>query len=771
MTNSEELINQDRLPDEGSEARKGLHRLIEPPVMFTGIAVLVLAMIWGTTINLGSKERAAADRAAAALTADLADTYEAQIVRALREIDNTLKLVRYNLDARPAQNVLEDLRSRELLPPELLFTVSVANADGDIVATTHSSAPENVATMDYFQLAREQDGMVIGLPERDSDEWRLTFSRHLQQTEQDFAGVVAVSVHAGYFVSGYEASMMGEHGILGIVGTDGVFRVRRTGDRIDADDEIDYDSLVTENAADDTSATVAVNDWDDIARYTVARKLYEFPLAIVVGLSEAERLAPANQLSHTYMWRAAIASALIVIVMVLLGRLSWQLQKARMRVMKERVAHARRVEYLAFHDNLTSLPNRALFSRLLTQGMQYARRNRQQLALMFLDLDRFKAINDSLGHDAGDELLQVVAERLKKSLRESDTVARLGGDEFVILLPSITDSNQIAPVAEKVLAAVGKPFTLAGHEFRITASIGVALFPADGEDEQTLMKNADIAMYHAKSEGKNNFQCYSEKLNTDSLERLALESSLRNALENNEFRLFYQAKRDMATDRITGMEALLRWEHPDLGLILPMQFIPLAEENGLIVPIGRWVFQNACRQNVAWQKEGLPALSMAVNLSARQFLDESLFEDIKSALRESGMAPELLELEITESMIMHDMPRTIQILKALKDMGVRIAIDDFGTGYSSLSTLKEFPLDTIKIDSSFIHDVVHSIESKSLTNAVIAMGRSLSLTVVAEGVETTEQVDFLRTHMCHQFQGFYINKPMPADEFAGLLRS
>jgi EAL domain-containing protein (putative c-di-GMP-specific phosphodiesterase class I) len=302
-------------------------------------------------------------------------------------------------------------------------------------------------------------------------------------------------------------------------------------------------------------------------------------------------------------------------------------------------------------------------------------------------------------------------------------------------------------------------------------SIGGALFPADGEDEQTLTKNADVAMYHAKERGKNNFQFYSEQLNTDSLERLALESGLRNALEKNEFRLFYQAKQDMKTGRVTGMEALLRWQHPDLGLIAPMQFIPLAEESGLIVPIGRWVLDTACRQNVAWQEEGYPELTMAVNLSARQFLDGTLLEDVKRILRQSGMAPRLLELEITETMIMRDIAQTIRILEDLKAMGVRIAIDDFGTGYSSLSKLAQFPFDTLKIDGSFIRDVVQRDDSKGLTQAIIALGKSLHLTVIAEGVESAAQAEYLRAQGCDEFQGYFINQPVPAEEFARQMRT
>jgi len=753
--------------------RSRLHRLIEPPVLSIVMTVLFLTGIWALTGNLIARERASADRTAAAMAMDVADTYEAQVVRALREIDHTLKMVRYQLADKPAPEILKDLRSEALLPPEIIFTVSIIDARGEILdSTNHSSLPENVATMDFFKRAKEQGGVVIGQPQRDraSDEWRLTFSRRFGEAGQRFAGIVTLSVHAGYFVSGYETEALGEHGVLGLVGTDGVFRVRRTGNDISAATTIDYNALVQEGTTAEATAEVTVNRWDDTRRYTIARKLYEFPLAIVVGLSEAEQLGPVVRIERSYIWRAGMASILVVAIAALLGWLRWQLQKSRRRVVEERAAHARNVEYLAYHDNLTGLPNRALFSRLLYQQMQQARRYEKRLALMFLDLDRFKAINDSLGHEAGDELLQKMGRRLKESLRESDIVARLGGDEFTMLLSEITEEAQVTTVAGKILAAVARPFTLAEQEFRITISIGIAMFPADGEDEQTLMKSADTAMYHAKEGGKNDFRFYSEKLNTDSLERLTLESSLRKALENNEFRLFYQSKQDMTTGRLTGIEALLRWQHPDLGLIAPMQFIPLAEENGLIVPIGRWVFKTACRQNLAWQNEGVLRLSMAVNISKRQFFDEDFLKDVGDALQESGMAPELLELEITEAILMHDMDRTIRILKDLKQMGVRVAIDDFGTGYSSLSKLKDFPLDTLKIDGSFIQNMIPNAEIKSLTTALIALGKSLGFTVVAEGVESKEQADLLRTHSCDQFQGFYINKPMPPEEFTSAVR-
>jgi len=459
-----------------------------------------------------------------------------------------------------------------------------------------------------------------------------------------------------------------------------------------------------------------------------------------------------------------------VILTGLLGRMSWQLVQARVREGEGKLKHAQRVEYLAYHDGLTGLPNRSMFSKVLNQSISEAHRYERRLAVAFLDLDRFKQINDTLGHEAGDQLLKEVAVRLKGCVRSSDTVARLGGDEFVVLLPELEDEKYAAIVAQKILAAVAKPFSLMGQEFRVTASIGICSYPQDGLDEQTLTKNADIAMYQAKAEGKNNFQFYSEKLNANSLERLTLESSLRHALERNEFRLYYQAKRDIASGRITGMEALLRWEHPDLGIVAPMQFIPVAEETGLIVPIGKWVLKTVCLQSIAWQRQGLPALSIAVNMTARQFLDEQLLADLASLLTETGIDPHLLEIELNESLLIHNVEKTTRILTGLKGLGIKIAVDDFGTGYSSLAMLQRFPLDTIKIDRSLIRDVFGAPDDTGLADAIIAMGKSLSLTVVAQGVETKEQAEHLRLHACDELQGFYFKRPLPVDEFTQLLR-
>ncbi|HSU78759.1 MAG TPA: EAL domain-containing protein, partial [Burkholderiales bacterium] len=430
-----------------------------------------------------------------------------------------------------------------------------------------------------------------------------------------------------------------------------------------------------------------------------------------------------------------------------------------------------RIQYLANHDALTALPNRAMFGELLTLAIHNARRYGRNFAVLFVDLDRFKVINDTLGHEAGDKLLQEVGERLKRAVRASDVVGRLGGDEFVVLVQEVSEAPQVEVVARKLLSALIKPVYIQGQEYRITASIGICMYPADAQDEQAMMKNADIAMYRAKEEGKNTYKFYSAKSNSHSFERLALETSLRRGLERHEFLLHYQAKVDLHTGEITGVEALVRWQHPDLGMVPPAQFIPLAEETGLIVPLGKWVLETACAQNMAWQRDGLPPVRMSVNISARQFADENLLTDIAAALQSSGMPPELLELELTESMVMQNAERAAGVLAAIKKMGVRLAIDDFGVGYSSLTHLKRFPIDTLKVDRSFIREIPQDAEDKAITEAIIAMGKSLNLTVVAEGVETVEQQDFLKEHDCDEMQGYYFSKPIASEKFAELLRN
>jgi diguanylate cyclase (GGDEF)-like protein/PAS domain S-box-containing protein len=437
----------------------------------------------------------------------------------------------------------------------------------------------------------------------------------------------------------------------------------------------------------------------------------------------------------------------------------------------ERKAYEARIEYLADHDALTSLANRNLLGDRIMQAMAHARRDGLMLALLFLDLDRFKGVNDSFGHELGDALLLEVSSRLRRVVREGDTVARQGGDEFIILLTGIQRPQDVTAVAFKVFHAFSEPFLIRGHELFITVSIGATLFPDDGDDMQALLRNADTAMYRAKEKNGNAFQFYSREMSVRALERAELERALRRALERKEFELFYQPKVATGSGRIIGAEALIRWHHPELGLVSPTRFIPMAEEIGLIVPIGDWVLHTACAQNKAWQDAGLEAISVSVNLSARQFREDDLVESVADVLNNMGLDAKHLELELTESIVMNSAELFINKLRALEDLGVQLSIDDFGTGYSSLSYLKRFPLHHLKIDQSFVRDIATDADDAAITSTVISLGHSLNLKVIAEGVETEEQVAFLREHHCDEMQGYYFSRPLPATEFAALLRS
>ncbi len=430
----------------------------------------------------------------------------------------------------------------------------------------------------------------------------------------------------------------------------------------------------------------------------------------------------------------------------------------------ERKQAEKRLVQLANYDSLTGLPNRTLFRDRLTHAVAQPNRKNRLVALLFLDLDRFKMINDSLGHHAGDELLQAVSERLLANAREEDTVARLGGDEFTVILEDITNTEDATIVARKILEVMGKPFYLDGHEVFVTTSIGIAIFPLDGQGLDGLLKNADTAMYRAKEQGRNNYQFYTADMNAKAVEHLIMESSLRHALDRDEFVLHFQPQIDLHSREITGMEVLLRWKHPELGLLYPNQFMLLAEETGLIISIGEWVLNKACAQASLWQSQGLPPMRIAVNLSALQFREDNLVGTVADALDLADLDPQYLELEITESFLMDDVDSAIAKLRALSNLGVHLAIDDFGTGYSSLSYLKKFPLNTLKIDQSFVRDISTDPDDAAIAEAIIALAQTLNLRVMAEGVETEEQINFLRTRGCEQAQGFLISHPVPAQD-------
>lgn len=428
------------------------------------------------------------------------------------------------------------------------------------------------------------------------------------------------------------------------------------------------------------------------------------------------------------------------------------------------------IRYLAYHDALTGLPNRTLFNDRLNLALEQAHRSREKLAVLFLDLDRFKLVNDTLGHAMGDRLLKEVAKRLISCLPKGNTVARLGGDEFTIILPKVTRLKDVVKSSKKILEGLKPSFNLEGQEAYITTSLGVSLYPSDGEDSETLLKNADTAMYKAKERGRNNYQFYTPAMNAKALKQLTLENRLHRAIEQEEFVVYYQPQVELRNGEIIGVEALTRWQHPELGLLPPSDFIPLAEETGLIIPLGEWVLRKACTQNKIWQDGGLGPLRVAVNLSVRQFQQSDLVETVAAILKETGIEPQWLELEITESMAMQDLDFTIKILAELRKMGIQISIDDFGSGYSFLNSLKKLPIHALKIDQSFISELTIDSQDAAIANAVIVLAHSLGLEVTAEGVETQEQLSFLKEQRCDKMQGYLFSRPIAADSLEKLLK-
>ena len=440
--------------------------------------------------------------------------------------------------------------------------------------------------------------------------------------------------------------------------------------------------------------------------------------------------------------------------------------------MAEQVKVAKdQLAYLAHHDVLTDLPNRILLLDRLNSAIELAGRKGWQLALLFLDLDRFKYVNDSLGHVVGDKLLQSVAERLVGCARHSDTISRQGGDEFVVLLPFIEQREDAALCAQKLIDALKLPHHIAGHDIHVNVSIGIGIYPDDGLDADTLMKNADTAMFCAKENRSNKFKFFEAEMNARAVHRHSIEASLHFALKRQEFLLYFQPKIELNSGLIVGVEALIRWQHPELGLILPTQFVSIAEDCGLILPIGRWVLREACLQAQAWKQAGLPPITVSVNTSALEFHDSDFTKNISVILDETGLEPCYLELELTENVLMQDAEFANPVLQTLSDLGVKLAIDDFGIGYSSLSYLKQFPINTLKIDQSFVQKMIGNPSDASIVSAVINLGKTLNLRVIAEGVETAEQQDFLVAQECDEAQGYYLGRPMAAGSFAELLQN
>ncbi|MBA2660388.1 MAG: EAL domain-containing protein [Nitrosospira sp.] len=475
----------------------------------------------------------------------------------------------------------------------------------------------------------------------------------------------------------------------------------------------------------------------------------------VIHTADTGQAIPSDQLSMMQQ-----ANAQLVISVIEAQKLAEQVETTKAQL-----------HHLAHHDVLTGLPNRMLLQDRVSQAIELARRQGTRLAVLFMDMDRFKYINDSLGHPVGDQLLQSVAKCLTDCVRHSDTVSRQGGDEFVVLLSTIKHAEDAALSAQKILTALAAPHLIDQLELHVSVSIGISTYPDDGQDAETLIKNADTAMYHAKENGRNNYKFFEQEMNVRAVQRQSIEAGLHRALERQEFVLYYQPKVDLQSNMIVGVEALIRWQHPQRGLVPPSQFLPIAEDGGLILPMGRWVLREACRQAQVWREAGLPPIIVAVNTSALEFRATDFLENIRATLEETSLEPGYLELELTESVLMQDADFTNTVLHGLADLGIKLAIDDFGTGYSSLSYLRRFPIDTLKIDKSFVNQIIKNPDDAAIVSAIISMGKSLKLRVVAEGVETPEQLAFLLAQHCDEGQGYYFGHPAVPKKLAILLKT
>ncbi len=866
-------------------ARRWLRLGLETYVSLPLFAVLLLAVIWGATLHFIGNERAAAQAGARDSVAELLDTYEAQVARNLNGIDQTLKVIKYAAERKGAAAALPELAREGLLPSGLVFAVSIADADGNVVASSPRAPPQSVAGERYFTFHRTRDGgqpfVAQAMRDTPRDEWHLHFSRRLNGPDGRFAGVAILEVEPAYFTSGYERSRQGDLGLLALVGTDGVARSVRVGERTSWGQRADFTPWLAAGLPPAASAP------DGVRRYVAARALRDFGLVAAVGLADDEQMAAFLQQRRNHLWEAGTASAVLVIVIALVWVWSWQGAKARRRIRraqetyaaaseanldaffalrairdaqgaiadfrivsansraelmtgwsKERMRgttllawmpHARdngmfgrlcriandggvhqaeshndmpefraewlhwqvvgveggavailrdiserkrdeaRIVHMAHHDALTGLPNRSLIGDRLAQAILHAQRAGEQVMVAFVDLDSFKLVNDTLGHTAGDELLQTVAARMVACVRRTDTVGRFGGDEFVLVLPGDMDAAGGAALLDKILSAVVRPVTLDGQDVQVSCSIGVAVYPRDGADRDTLLMNADAAMYRAKDLGKNNCQFYAREMHASLEDKLALMDGLRNAVAGNQLSLVYQPQVELAGGRVFGVEALLRWRHPQRGWIGPEQFIPLAEEGGMIVAIGEWVLREACRQARCWLDAGLPPITVSVNVSPRQFDDRRLVARVAAALAEADLPPHSLALELTESLIMRDVPQAVARMRELEAMGIALSIDDFGTGYSSLAALKSFPISRLKIDKSFVRDLAHSGDDQAIARAIISLAHQLQMRVIAEGVETVQQQDFLVQYGCDEMQGYLFSQPVAAAAIAALL--
>ena len=708
--------------------------------------------------------------AASSETRNLVVAFREEVASILRGVEAETNLIAERMRREGDNFNLYAWGQENVLVSSGLAQATIIGTDGRIRSTTIDRHPPETDLSDRSHFRVHLDGHFHGLFIGQSITARLTglpglpVSRRVEAQDGTFLGVLVVLISPAALTTLPKSIDLGLHGSMTLSGLDNVIRARFAADSPNGTKGIGTSiaggprpAVIEENAK---GGFVRVSVVDGITRLYAYGRVGSYPLVVTVGLELDRELAGWRSLAAMIIAVTFAATLLLIGLAVYLIR-----QAARARATTLEISHS------AEHDFLTGLPNRMLLRDRVSQAIALAQRHKNKVAVLFLDLDGFKHINDSLGHQVGDGLLQSVAKRLVACVRGADTVSRQGGDEFVVLLSEVQQSEGAAISVRKILDTVAAVHSIDQHDLHVTTSMGVSIYPDDGLDAETLIKNADTAMYQAKEKGRHGYQFFTPDMNVRAVERQSIEEGLRRALERQEFALHYQPKIDLITGAITGAEALLRWTHPTRGLVSPAEFIPVAEDCGLILPIGAWVLYQACQQARAWVDAGLPVMTMAVNVSAMQFRNENFLENVFAALSETGLDPKFLELELTESVLMQRAESTAAILQALRERGVHVAIDDFGTGYSSLSYLRKFPVDVLKIDQSFVRQIRATGEDAAIVTAVISMAQSLKLRVVAEGVEAEEELEFLRAHQCDEAQGYYFSRPVPPEQFARLLRT
>ena len=755
-----DLVKVSSKPNERLRRLSSFHSPIFPVS-----AILVIALIWAVVFFQDIYEKERTLDAAKKQLETLSATFEQYVIRTVRNADTITKYVKSEVQRSSPQEALEKLKDSGLLDHDIYEGVNILDEKGILIASTfpNSTLGNDFSDRSYFKSHRDHfvNSLIISNPVLSVD-FKTPFipiTRRLNKPDGSFAGIVTIRLQPSQLTSFYRRAELSTSDYITVVGLDGIVLARRIGN-IESSAETFRDSTVVRlHAINPTGTDIGIGVHTKIERIISYRTLDDYPLIVVMGTSLETVLREYKQRQLIYKWVAAIITLATVLVALLLSRSITR----RNRAVHGLIKSEQRMALLATHDPLTQLPNRTLLEDHASHQLKLADRNGSAVAVLFVDLDNFKYHNDAYGHEAGDAILREVAQKVSNIIRSSDMIARIGGDEFVIILGNLDQPACAASrVAADILKSLGMPFSIGNRAITTTASIGISIYPQDGRNLQALLRSADTAVYRAKEDGRARFTFFEAEMNAKAEERLYVEEELRNAIALDQLELYYQPQIDLVTKRPSGVEALLRWNHPEMGMISPNDFIPIAERSGLILSIGEWVLHEACRQNREWQNQGLKPLPVAVNFSALQFRQVDVVESVAAALTASGLAPDSLEIELTETMIAGNPELIGERLKRLKALGITLALDDFGTGYSNLQYLKTLPLNVLKVDRSFVMETPDHPEASAIAKAIINMGMSLGLRVIAEGVETIEQANFLTVEGCSFAQGYLFSRPLKA---------